>query len=346
MLTAEHIKTWNELLKSLAIKPKIKSGAAASSSDSGALQSITEQDRVKILNWCKKNISSSINNPSIEILQAIFLKYSELNSKASLSAVVDDKLGYTVLHEAAKSGFDRFISHALAKCDDVLKEMFLKIKSKVGNTALHLSALMGSFACTESLLVDEADVNLFNNAGKLPIHFALASFGQNGATITDRKACFMRLLDKTNPEYLVRKDDTGSSLLIDLVQFNDLLLIEAVVAKNPDVLKLSDRLGQNPLHKAIIHNADNLIDYFTQHHELLTAITANGSTVLHLACRYADEGVISKLMNAEPLQELLWSRDEHGKMAFEYLETKANLVPLYNEFKDKCPEQSSSSVMR
>ncbi|KTD48339.1 ankyrin repeat domain-containing protein [Legionella quateirensis] len=350
MLADDDIKNWYELLRVLNISTEASSGVAGSSSDSqGSPNNLNEHDRIKILDWCKKNVKSSLADPDINLLYPLLLKYFQLNEKPSLKAVVNEKMGNTVLHEAVSSGFDVFISRALHSSEGMDKESVLSVKNKVGNTALHCSGLVGHVLCTEVLLDENANPNLFNNSGKLPIHLASIKQDINGGGTADRILCIRLLLSRTSPELLTSKDISGGSLLINLVEFNDLDIIKSVVEKNPEVLYLADSLGENALHKAIIRNANNLIDYFAQDNYLLTAITENNSTVLHLACRYADEGVIKKLMDAEPLQELLWIRDEHGTMAFEYLENKKHLSPLYLEFQDKLTmlsQQSTPNALR
>ena len=350
MLTDDEINNWYELLRALNISTEVSSGVAGSSTDSqGSPNHLNEHDRIKILNWCKKNVKSSLADPDLKLLHPLLLKYFQLNAKPDLKAVVNEKMGNTVLHEAVSSGFDIFISRSLHLTEEMDKVSVLSVINKVGNTALHCSGLVGNVLCTEVLLDENANPNLFNNAGKLPIHLASIKQEINGGGTADRLLCIRLLLNRTSPELLTSKDIDGGSILINLVEFNDLDIVKRVVEKNPEVLDLADSLGENALHKAIIRNANNLIDYFAQNNHLLTAITENNSTVLHLACRYADEGVIKKLMDAEPLQELLWIRDEHGTMAFEYLKNKEHLSPLYLEFEDKLAmlsQQSTPNALR
>lgn len=314
MLINHSITNWSILLGFLKIDP--------AKMDVKALQIIQK--------WCQLNIKSNFNGNTLKDMKDIFSAYLTLNTNTNLGKVINSEYGYTVAHQAAKLGFDRFLGNCLNQFDEqseAIKQSILVAKSNNGNTPLHLSALFGQIDTVEVLLEHHADANVFNNTNKLPIHLAAVKNGHDS-----KERCIRVLLTETSAEHIMQKDDTGMSLFLSLVELgDDIKLVDDVLTKNPKVLFLTDAQGQNPSHCAIIHNRHALIDYFARNESLLTQRTGNQSTCLHLACRYSDEQVIRKLLESKFFIDCLESRDDSGQSALNYLDLRPELKNLSEE---------------
>lgn len=309
MITTNNISDWNTLLLSLHVDPA----------------HIKEDDVPKIKKWCQLNIKSNCSDNSLKTLFGIVSAYCDLNKQISLGVIIDDKLGYTVLHKAAKLGFDRFLEDSLSQCTPESQKLYLNAQSSAKNTPLHLAAMSGETAAVEVLLEHGADANKFNNAGKLPIQMVTSG----NAIMETKKMCIKVLLIATKGELLTSTDQQGMSLLLSSIPLDDLELIEHIIAKNKEVLYLTNPQGENALHLAIIHQCTHLIDYFANLEKLLLQRTGNHSNAAHLACRYGNEDIVKNILNRDLPPDYLATKDEHGTPALDYLILRPELKTLF-----------------
>lgn len=83
----------------------------------------------KIRQWFQKHIKSSVTNIRLNELKNLFQAYSELNASPTLSTIVDTHLGYTVVHKAAKLGFDRFLDLNLKQHSEATIKQIMNAKT-------------------------------------------------------------------------------------------------------------------------------------------------------------------------------------------------------------------------
>jgi uncharacterized protein len=311
------ITSWQDLLSTLKI-------------NTGKLQA---KDLKCLREWCCEHIQSNFPvNSSLQEIERKVQAYLALNSQDAPSTVVDPDIGLNVIQKAAKLDFDSFINELLSLYNKNDKKTILNSVTHIGNTPLHYAALYGHKNSLKVLLQHGADANLVNNHSKLPINLA-ATPSRNNAEV--KKDCVRLLLPKTQTNSLILVDDTGMSLLLNLTYFDDVALVSAVLEKNEDLLTMMDKQNQNVLHHAVINNKKNLVNFFSNNNKLISQKTLNNSTVLHLACRYADESIIRSLFS-NPLcnnADCLGICDEHGNTALDYLPSKdiiADLLTLQN----------------
>jgi ankyrin repeat protein len=268
----------------------------------------------KLKKWIRTNITSTFpDNAEKDRIKQVFNAYKTLNQQESLTSIIDNDYGYNVVHQAAKLGFDCF----LEKCHEKLSPKILNMQSTMGQTPLHLAALEGNYPTLELLLEQGANSNIANKQNKYPIHLAAVMKGDEPL----KKNCIYELLLTANKEALLASDNTGMNLLFAAINFNDLALVKAILAKCPELIKSVDRLGQNILHHVLINNNDNLLDYFLSHNNvdtLITELTNNYSTALILACRYGNATTVAKLCKNPKCLELIDKKDEHQKSAIEW----------------------------
>ncbi len=202
------------------------------------------------------------------------------------------------------------------------------------NTALHLAGLHGDIDTVEALSeIHPENVNIFNDSKKLPIY--LAASMRSGVSDSEKLKCIRELLSKTDQEKLLTPTIEGEYLILSLVRFNNIEIISEVLNKNQKQLFLEDRRGQNLLHLSIIQGSPRLVDYFSDIEKLLQQKTQNGSTALHLACRYGDENIIRTIYNkilTLNLNQLINSKDQHGKTPRDYAKER-NVAWILDEDK-------------
>lgn len=292
MLINSAISTWQSLIESLQIEDDRQPASLE-----------------KILQWCQRNIKSDFYKASRMDLTLLFDAYMQFNSADGLDTLIDHELGYTVLHKAAKLGFDRFLDLSLKEVSESIKKQLLQIRTNHGNTPLHLAA-----ACpnrnTVELLVEEylADCNLENSNHKVPVELAAMC----AAHVAED--CVKILLLHTS------KDKLTSSFLFDLVAFDNPELLSSILLLKPGLKEGKDTLGQNLLHTAIITNCNRVVEYFSNDAQLLLQITNNESNVMHLACRYGNEHVIHNILDKPSFPgNFLTTKDSSGLIPLDYL---------------------------
>lgn len=326
------VTDWNKLLNTLKL-------------DANNLENTASIDA--LLLWCQTNIQSNFTNRNLKSISDLFASYNKLNSQASLETIVDPHTGAMVIHQAAKLGFDNFINKCLKHYPEKeVKRILLAKTTSNENTPLHLAALQGNLSTVDLLLEDYgADANVWNKNHKLPIHLAAinnlaagkpaspkpAPLNQkeepsnHGANQAGSKlACIRALLGATTKENLLEHDEIGSFLLAELVSFDNLHIINDVLAKNPEQLYLQNSRGENILHLAALKGKHELAKHFKKNEQLMKAKTNNSSTVLHLVCRYGDQALIEQFLGNKNLNQQK-DVDEHGKTPLDYLNARKDL---------------------
>ncbi|MCL5272098.1 MAG: ankyrin repeat domain-containing protein [Gammaproteobacteria bacterium] len=296
MLTKSQIGSWQHLLTHLEITDENHADAIP-----------------KIQKWCRQQIKSSITNTRLNEFKKIIETYNQLNNADSLNTMIDKEIGYTVAHKAAKLGFDRFLDLSLSLCSEPASKQILTTKTLKGNTPLHLAAMNGDVNTVETLIEEHhADANLKNHNNKSALDLA-----SQCAINKETKTCVALLLIHTSHELY------DSALILDLIAFNDPLLLDSVFKRNPDLIKSRDELGQNVLHNALITNCDKVVDYLLEDKELMEQSTDNNSNVFHLACRYSSKATLDKLLENKAIPEhLLYVQDANGLIPLDYLKQR------------------------
>jgi ankyrin repeat protein len=330
MLIKNHgITSWNELITVLKINEN----------------HLKEGDLEKLEEWCHKHIKSNFSAKNIEVVKKIVKTYLKLNSSAEPTTVVDDKIGLSVIQEAAKLDFDSFLQELLALYanDEVGRKAILNSKTKVGNTALHYAALYANKNSLNVLVEEGANPNLANNANKLPISFA-ASLLYKGPQ--EAKECTQLLLRETEKNCLAGVDNTGTPLLFSLLQFDDVALFKELLRQNLALLTVRDSRNQNLLHSAIIDNKEQLVKFFLEYEQLVGQKTLNNSTVLHLASRYGNETIIRYLFNYPQCRADGWlnTSDEHGNTPLHYLRERSKDAIIAEVFEDLANQKVRSGL--
>lgn len=119
-----------------------------------------------------------------------------------------NKSGETVLHWAAYSNNPNIISLALSD-KNALK--IINKQNKAGRTALHFNALKwGNLEVAKILINNKADLNIKDNNGQTPLHYALALRKWNLAKLYIDYGADINIKDKDNEgidEYLLTQGD-------------------------------------------------------------------------------------------------------------------------------------------
>lgn len=306
----ETILSWVDLLEKLKVD----------------FESKNPDDLMPLVDWLKKNIKSTLSLNEKDEFKNIFNAYLSLQAR-DIDTIVDEYLGYTTLHKAAKLGFDSFISKLIAQSGDKSINNAVNFPSRNGNTPLHIAALFGHYEALVTLYNFGGDLSITNKDNKLPITLSCSLL--NGNLKENKTQLFKFLLENTNEEDLKGVDnELGYNLLMTLIPYDNTELITEVLKKCPVLLSMKDHRGQNVLHHAIIQKSTLLVDEFSNHQKLLLDKTQNGSTTWHLACRYGDEISIDKMrILFQQNEDVFYSTDEHGKRGEDYLIARNLAVP-------------------
>lgn len=294
-----------------------------------------QSDLSPVTHWIQNHVAKNFSSIKQDDIEIIFSQYCLLNQQEQLTAIVDEEQGYNVVMQAAKLGFDSF----LEKNSERLLPVVVNQQSQPHHhTALHLAALEGHGSIIELLLERNADPNIENNFGQVPIHFAAVL--RENVSKKNKENCVRLLLPNTNPNAML-KTGKGNPLIFSLMNFDNLPLLQDVLTRCPALIESVDSLKQNMLHYAIIHKQHKIINYLLAHEKakfLLEQKTKNFSTPLILACRYGDAEIVEKLIQHPTCVKHIDSKDEHFQTALDWAHTKKNeeSIKLLLDINAKC----------
>lgn len=290
------------------------------------------QTRSDLEEWFKENIQThfSANNDVNKMAAALKLA-RVLNDESSLSSIVDESLGFNVLHKAAQSGFDKF----LEKCWQSQEEAFLLAMhqtSKNGNTALHLAALGGHATVIDVLLKAKANPQTLNTKRHSPIYYVANRTGIESEFVENERLESLKLLLGHDLSPLKQCDYSGIPLFLNLAKFKTqawVEFIESCIKQDHELQCLVDNQDQNVLHHAILNKHAALITQLTQYKTLLFKSDKNNSHPLLHACRYANPEIV-KILLEKPLckkPKYLAQLDVHNQTAEGYFGAQLLQLP-------------------
>ncbi|XP_057661221.1 uncharacterized protein LOC130896874 [Diorhabda carinulata] len=172
------------------------------------------------------------------------------------------------LHYAIANRKEEMIEYLLEKYENIND-----IKDIEGNTLLHYAAKFNHFKTAEKLLSKGHDVDVKNNTGQLPIHFAVSRRSKDMIKL---------LLDDTNVKF-----EDGNSLLHIAAKLNDLDLATILVNAKQDI-NVTNLNQQTPLQVAIISGHKEMIQFLMTGKYYNTSRDINGDTLLHAAVKKGD----------------------------------------------------------
>ncbi len=157
----------------------------------------------------------------------IFKSYLSLNTR-DIEAIIDEQLQYTILHKAAKLGFDSFILRMLTDNEN----KGINFPSQNGNTPLHIAALFGHYEAIKVLCDCGADCDLVNKDKKLPLMLACSLSNVNSKE--EKLPSIRFLIEQTKPHVLKKVDNVlGYSVLIALIPYNNVDTVNVLFKQMP-----------------------------------------------------------------------------------------------------------------
>jgi uncharacterized protein len=285
-------------------------------------QTVTSSNMVEIEKWFRKHVQSDFSaNGDTQKMTNALKAIDTLNNSAKLDDIIDTALGYTIVHKAAKLGFNCYIENCADKYPSVFDQLLNKA-SKHGNTPLHLAALNGQVNTVESLISAGADPNIENISKLTPLFLAASKTCANDSAKNAQIAIIKMLINNTQSSKFGTVDLSGMPFLLNLAKFNNAELVRVVLERRPELILTTDKRNQNIMHHSLFNNSHDLVAHFSTNNDLVKQITEYGATALILACRYAEPEAINILLNntscVDP--EYLSLKDGHNKTAVDYLE--------------------------
>ncbi|KAF7850241.1 hypothetical protein BT93_L5697 [Corymbia citriodora subsp. variegata] len=192
--------------------------------------------------------------------------------------------GDTPFHIAAKTGKSRAVEMLISRARDLRNVEILRMKNKHGNTALHEAVINCHIDVVRLLLEEDVDsVYLKNKAEKSPLYLALD---------TSNYDIFGTLFSlELKPSKI-----QGLPPVHGVIVRRDYGLLDKILNKNMELLKMTDSKGGNVLHLAAFQNdfqvfrlLQSEIPYFARQRD------SNGDLPIHIASKMGHVKLIKKL---------------------------------------------------
>ena len=95
--------------------------------------------------------------------------------------------------------------------------------------------------------------------------------------------CIHTKLQKGEYVDLYRKNYLGKTSLQYALDENNLDLVKLIVTSDPSVVSITDKQGNAPIHRAVILNQKQILEFLLSHDTDINRVDRNGETVLDLA---------------------------------------------------------------
>lgn len=251
---------WSSFLKHLKIKDHKK---------------LSSKEINTINEWLRDHVKSDFNSDNPSEIETIYSLYATLKAKLPLTSIFNKALNSSLLHEAAKAGFDVFIKKNASKNID------WDVTNANKNTPLHLAAAGGHYLVLDFLLEQKANPNLANFKGQLPIYCALTFLKTHEK---EAKKTLTDLLNKTDPYALERQDQCAIlPLLHQIVNIDNLdrsqYYFQAVLKHAPNLKGKEDVAGRNIIHWAMISKRPDILRILQDEPELAKELTNQNMTI-------------------------------------------------------------------
>ena len=269
-------------------------------------------------------------NPDFDIFRSIY------NAEPNC-LLLQDNLGWTALHNLCSLSAD---------CDELVMYLLevnpnlAKIKTKKGDTALHVAADANPSALVAQKLVElyPDAITARNDYGYTPLHVACRA--------VESSVSFISILYGADSDVMTMRTNSGELPIHLICQQNQV---------SPDVLALfletipSDhdvnlpRSGHNPLHEACLRRLSlELIEIIcNQKPSWVTAKNLQGRTPLHLLCKISrgavDMGVMQTLVRVGGAWQIK-EEDEYSYTPFLSALREDASLPLIAFLLRACPE--------
>lgn len=260
---------FNELCHKLELDPESKLSEA--------------HQRSKIENWCRANISSSLQLLGTE--QEKFESYLKL-----AQFYLDTFLKNPTVHVAAARGFDKYL--------ETVSQSKLNEVDENGFTALHRAAQAGQVETTKLLLAKGADPLRQNKQLQVPLYSALQMPVFFSPDLRNRKIDIERLLIENKKDILNHKDSSGDTILHRIVAPGFFELIEETLEQKPELLHISNKHGHYPIHTAILNRRKECVQRLMSYPDVELQKDAEQQTPLEYAFKLNDPDLISICVNA------------------------------------------------
>ncbi|TNE27707.1 MAG: hypothetical protein EP349_08870 [Alphaproteobacteria bacterium] len=181
-----------------------------------------------------------------------------------------DENGRTLLHMAAEAGKTDFLEKVLDSKDG--KDIDLDVRDYEGRTPLMLAAYEGKSAFVDLLAEKGAPLNSTDNFGRTALYFAVAATEENTIDSLIKKGANLHILPKTDRRSFLHQ--AAETARVSLTK-------KFVEAKLP--VNRKDVNGNTPLHIAIKHGNEPVIEYLLEHGADPKITNSVGFTAVDLA---------------------------------------------------------------
>ena len=274
-------------------------------------------------------IFATKRNPNFGIIRSIY--DAEPNC-----LTLQDNLGWTALHHLCSLSTD---------CDDLIMYLLevnpnlAKIKTKKGDTALHVAADTNPSALVAQKLVElyPDAITARNDYGYTPLHVACKA--------VESTAPFIRILLEADSDVLTMRTNSEEMPIHLICRQNQVspevlgVFLEKIPSDNDVDLR---RSGHNPLHEACLYRLPlELIELICeQKPSWATAKNLQGQTPLHLVCkisRNVDMGVVQALVRVGGAWQIN-ADDKYGHTPFLSALREDASLELIDFLLAACPE--------
>lgn len=173
--------------------------------------------------------------------------------------------GLTLLHIAAKKGFQHSIEILLKHSENSWIAVQNIACKRHGHTPLHLAAMYGFDQCVHTLLNAKADPTIINFAKKTALHYA-SSYGYS--------ACVNAILNHALGKWKISAASASTSS----------------ASKEKSLLNMQDSYGHTALHLAVIDGNVTVVQILLQSHANVTLQDDEQRTALDIARALAEAG--------------------------------------------------------
>lgn len=246
--------------------------------------------------WFTENVSSDLlfsGNEAEQYAQykqvtEAYLEHVLPKTKQDLGKTHRQFDGANVICALAAMGFDRVL-------------LSLKPERTLLNTPdphdlspLHLAAVEGHVKTTEVLLSLGADSCTLNKQSQYPLFSALMVPMLHDDVLKQNKIAIFRLLRDKGTQPLNHRDDSGNTILHQMVLSDFIDLIQETLATEPSLAAIKNNHTLYPIHTAILNNQIQSVALLLQVKEGANLADKNGWTALHYAAIHAQQPLLKE----------------------------------------------------
>eukprot|EP00397_Hematodinium_sp_SG-2012_P019976 GEMP01020558.1.p2 GENE.GEMP01020558.1~~GEMP01020558.1.p2 ORF type:complete len:364 (-),score=89.34 GEMP01020558.1:721-1812(-) len=249
---------------------------------------------VNLLDHCKQTPLHHASEVGQTAVVEVLVEAESLSS-----ANIQDVRGDSPLHQAINSD----IVVLLVERGNALVD----IQSSRGQTPAHKAALKRNVSVAQALVAANANMNICDNDGCSPLHYA----SMNGADIL-----VPILAGKANID---QKDVLGESPLHKAVQWGCLCVVTALLQAQAEV-DICDVTEATPLHMACSSERRDIVEALIRGGANLEMQQKKGCAPLHIAATSKKTDMIEVLLNASANVN---SADDNGETPLQYAGTRS-----------------------